>query len=93
MVDRRRLARMLQTASPWFLKVDLQPSLGGWSATMQIDPNMAKARADQQGLQDQSLRAAVRDERVRQVWEAHIARVNTSLPAGQRIVSYSLSNA
>jgi hypothetical protein len=59
---------------------------------MRIDPNMAKARAEQQGLPDRSLTAAARDERVRRVWDAHVAQVNASLPAGQRIVSYALSN-
>lgn len=85
MVERQRVAGRLRSASRWFLDVELQPSTGGWNAAVRVDPNVAKARAEQQGLPDGSLKAAAKDDRVRHVCDTQIARVNASLPSGQRI--------
>jgi hypothetical protein len=81
--------RAPRATTPWFLKVQLQARPEGWAAFIRLDPTTAKVRAAQQGLADSSLRAAVEDIQVRQMWGSYIARARDVLPADAQIVAYT----
>jgi hypothetical protein len=87
--DPTTIARALCATTAWFLEVQLLPCPGGWAAFIHLDPNMAKARAEQQGLADKSLSAAANDPRVRLLWAGYVAAVNDALSADVRIVSHT----
>lgn len=50
---------------------------------------MAKARAEQQGLADNSLVAAVNDNCVRRQCDSYVASLNEALPPNAQIVAYT----
>jgi hypothetical protein len=79
----------LHHVTPWFLGAELNRVPGGWTALIRIDPNMAGARADQQGLPDKSLLAAAKNPRVSRLWADSVARVNASLPPEWKILAFT----
>lgn len=74
--------------TPWFLDAELQPRDGGWAAEVRINPLLAEARAEQQGLADWSLSAAAASPEVRKLWEHYVELANQTLPVGDQIVEF-----
>ena len=85
------IERMLRAATPWILRAELQPCPGGFRARVTLDPNMARARADQQGLADPSLPTAAANATVRANLAGYVARVNAKLPDGSRIMAHEIA--
>ena len=56
---------------------------------IRLNPTMAKVRAKEQGLADNSLAAAANDVWVQRMWDSYIARANDVLPPGEQIVAYT----
>jgi hypothetical protein len=83
------ISRTVCATTPWFLDADLSAHPDGWSASIRLNPTMARVRAEQQGLRDGSLAAAVNDARVRRMWDSYVARANTALPPDAQIVEYT----
>jgi hypothetical protein len=81
------IARSLCASTPWFLEVRLQARPGGWAAFVQIDPNLIRARAAQQGLEDIPLTVATRDPKLRQVWDGYVSLINRYLAPDEQIVA------
>lgn len=86
-------AESLRAASLMIADVTLTRADGGWHADIALDELMVRIRAEQQGLADDTLEAAARCPRLRQVIAATIARVNAQLPDGQRVVGHTLLGA
>jgi hypothetical protein len=87
------ISAALVDATPWFLQARVRRLDAGWEAVVRLDPHMATARAEQQGLKDGSLRAALAEEAVRRTLDAYVARVNRALAPDARIASYAFDIA
>jgi hypothetical protein len=81
---------MLIAATPWFLEAHVRPCSDAWAALIRLDPTMALARAEQQGLANASLAAAAADDALRRMWAMYVIAVNQQLLPGRRIVSHTL---
>jgi hypothetical protein len=79
------LRRLVRTVP---ILADARPRLGanGTEARLELDPAIVSARADQQGLGDQSERAAAQSPRVQSMLRAEVAALNAALEASQRVV-------
>jgi hypothetical protein len=85
------LRRRLGQASLMIGAVQLTPAAGGWVVTLHLDSRVVKARAEQQGLSDDSVAAAADNPRVRRALADVIERVNDTLPVDERILRHVLS--
>jgi hypothetical protein len=70
--------------------VDVARRPEGWVATILLNPGVIRARADQQGLPDGSVRAAAASPRIQQQVAAVVEHVNDRLPGRDRIVSHRI---
>jgi hypothetical protein len=68
--------------------VDARRTASGWSVQLVLDPNVAGGRAEQQGLRDRTLRAAMREKSVIDLLESYISAVNKLLPSSCEIVTW-----
>lgn len=87
-IDPRELiASALRQSTVWIEDAFVAPAVGGWSARLQLSPTIAAARADNQGLRNTSLRAALKEKAVVDLIDGYVAAVNHRLPDSCRIVS------
>lgn len=80
----------LKRATIWIADAHARPTPDGWSVRLVLCPNVASARAEQQGLRDKSLRFAVSQQSVLDLIDGYVADVNETLPAACRIASCEL---
>jgi hypothetical protein len=78
----RRLARRVPIVA------DARARVGatGTEALLELDRAVVRARADQQGLEDRSERAAAESPRLQRMLRAEVAALNAALEASHRIV-------
>jgi len=73
-----------QTA-PWIERVDVHLEPDGFLVRLYPDRQMVMARANQQGLGDKSVAAAIRSPRFQRALAAAVERANVSLDPEHRI--------
>lgn len=87
----RELVRRLRAALPLIGRADLTPAPEGWVAVIHLDPLLVRSRAEQQGLDDESLAAAVASPRVRRAVAQAVEAANADAPPQARIARHQLA--
>jgi hypothetical protein len=89
-VDITAISTAVRSNAPWIERVEIAQTEDGYVLRLHPDPLLIKARALQQGRDDDSIRAAVRDVRFQRATEEAVARVKSSFVAEQHVLRHEI---
>jgi hypothetical protein len=89
---RHTIITALRYSTAWIEDADVRSSGDGWVARLHLCPTLAAARAEQQGLRDGSLRAALRDNKLRDLIGGYVVEANARLPRSRQVVAYDFGH-